>query len=514
MSSVRFTLPLILALAALTAPTQTAVGQVVVAAPTSRLDSCIAAANRRDYVTAERIADAGVRLLNDSLSRRPADAELLVSIARLISQCRMPGADQMRLGELSGETIDLLTRALARDSTHWLARYLLSLQYYRSPDFLGRAGLAANEFDRLIAQQGTRRAPAMFARPFEYRGTLWMRVDKSDSARAVWMRGLELFPADSALQQHVRALKVPAPAPPAGAPLAVTRVPRVPLAETADTLFWRTLHAGAYDSIPRALLVMMAAYLQNPADAETAAHVAFLHAWHIAERSRLAEVSPAITDDAILARRYFDQSMAHAPRYDARIHGFDAVLRMIEGDIHRDAELWTDGLGRGREAIKAWPEFNWFTIGYVLSAKPDTSAIFREALEMQWKTVNACGRTTVDRVNPTAEVALAALRTETDPLRLRACTNGWIAPHNMEGFFLNMGDMVVKSGDWRAAQKVYELARGTRGVGDYATWPYREVLETRIRDAEQNVRAFQRGSTPLMFGSTFACSACHQTGPR
>jgi hypothetical protein len=59
----------------------------------------------------------------------------------------------------------------------------------------------------------------------------------------------------------------------------------------------------------------------------------------------------------------------------------------------------------------------------------------------------------------------------------RARTNSWIAPHNMEGLFLNMGDMLVKSGDWRLAQKVYGLARGVRGVGDYASWPYRDVLE-------------------------------------
>ena len=286
---------------------------------------------------------------------------------------------------------------------------------------------------------------------------------------------------------------------------------RIPLAITADSLFWRTLHAGDYEGIPRALFTLQAAFLQNPADAQTAAHVGFLHAWRIAERSRMAQNSPLITDDAILARRYFDQSESHAPSYDARIHGFDAVFRMIEGDIHRDPELWADGLRHGREAITAWPEFNWFTIGYVLSAKPDTSAYFREALEMQWKTVDACGRTKVDRANPTAEIALGALRMESDPLRKRACTNTWIAPHNMEGFFLNMGDMLVKSGNWRTAQKVYLLARGAQGVEGYSTWPFQDVLDARVRDAEQNVPAFRRDNGLLMFGSKFSCSACHQT---
>jgi hypothetical protein len=292
-----------------------------------------------------------------------------------------------------------------------------------------------------------------------------------------------------------------------------TRVPsavaRVPLAVTADSLFWRTLHADAYDSIARALFILKAAYLQNPADRQTAAHIGFMHAWRIAERSRAAQASPTITDDAVLARRYFDLAAAGAPNYDARTHGFGAVFRMVEGDIFRDRELWADGLRRGRAAIKAWPEFNWFTIGYALSGKPDTSALFREALEMQWQTVDACSRMTVDRTNPLAEVVLTALRTETDSLRLRACTNTWIAPHNMEGFFLNMGDMVVKSGDWRTAQKVYMLAKG---VDAYPTWPYREILEERIRNAERNVEEFRKDNSPIMFRSKFSCSACHQSG--
>jgi hypothetical protein len=49
----------------------------------------------------------------------------------------------------------------------------------------------------------------------------------------------------------------------------------------------------------------------------------------------------------------------------------------------------------------------------------------------------------------------------------RACWNSWIAPHNFEGFFLNMGDMLVKVGDWRTAQKIYANAKLSP---DYANW--------------------------------------------
>jgi len=279
------------------------------------------------------------------------------------------------------------------------------------------------------------------------------------------------------------------------------------MAIAADSVFWRTLHAGAYDSIPRAMIMLKAAYLQNPADPVTAAHVAFLHTWRIAERSRLAQLLPNITDDAVLARRYFDQANMRAPSYDARTHGFAAVMRMAEGGIHRDDKLWADGLRQGREAIRRWPEFNLFSIGYALSTKPDTSALFREAVEMQWQTLDACRRRHVSRTDPEFQPGLGEGLHEPDLNKRRACYNSWIAPHNIEGFFLNMGDMVMRSGDWRTAQKVYALARQAEA---YPVWPYREVLEARISDAERSVTEFQADGRKLMFQSRFACTACHQ----
>jgi hypothetical protein len=283
--------------------------------------------------------------------------------------------------------------------------------------------------------------------------------------------------------------------------------PRLPLALRADSLFWRTLHAGAYDSIPRAMIALKAAYLQMPTDAVTAGHIAFLHTWRLAERSRLPMLSPAITDEAILARYYFDRARALAPTYDARIHGFASVMRMVEGGIHRDSMLVAAGLAEGRRSIARWPEFNLFSIGYALSARPDTSAAFREGLEMQWRTLDLCRRGRVDRSDPAFQGSLGEGLEEPDLAKRRACYNSWIAPHNVEGFFLNMGDMLMRSGDWRTARKVYALARQST---TYPAWPYREVLESRIVEAEGSLAEFQGEGRRLMFGSRFACSACHQ----
>jgi hypothetical protein len=94
------------------------------------------------------------------------------------------------------------------------------------------------------------------------------------------------------------------------------------------------------------------------------------------------------------------------------------------------------------------------------------------------------------------------------------CWNSWIAPHNFEGFFLNMGDMLVKAGDWPAAQKVYANAKLS---STYASWKYRPVLEARIEQAQANVSAFNApgrgkasGDAVMMVQSRFACMGCHQ----
>jgi hypothetical protein len=292
---------------------------------------------------------------------------------------------------------------------------------------------------------------------------------------------------------------------------------RVPLAVTADTVFWRTLHAGAYDQIPRAMTLLKAAYLQNPRDPRTTAHVGFLHAWAAAERARLASVPPTMTDEVILARTYFARAAALDPA-DARVQGFHAVFEMSDAQVQRDGAAFAAALARGRAAIAAWPEFNWFTVGYTLGGRDHASPLFREGLAMQWQTVDACSRAPVDRTRPAAAVVLRAEAAEQDPRRRRACWNSWVAPHNVEGFFLNMGDMLVKSGDWRTGVRVYALARG---MASYPRWAFRDVLEARIARAEENVAAFRRpraggaeaggpDGARMMLGSRFACVACHQ----
>ncbi|MEZ4736475.1 MAG: hypothetical protein R3E79_56030 [Caldilineaceae bacterium] len=157
----------------------------------------------------------------------------------------------------------------------------------------------------------------------------------------------------------------------------------------ADERFWATFHGGEYDKIQPALDALTAAYLETPTDAVTAAHIAWLHNWRMVERSRLDAVPATITDDTLLARRYFQEAVALNPA-DARTQGFLAGHTVIEGTLHQDERLTRQGYFMLLDAIDAWPEFNLFTPGYVMSRLPANSPRFQEGLEWQWRTLDEC----------------------------------------------------------------------------------------------------------------------------
>jgi hypothetical protein len=281
-----------------------------------------------------------------------------------------------------------------------------------------------------------------------------------------------------------------------------------PAAQAADRAFWDTLHAGRYDQIATALEPLQAEYLAHPNDPKLAAHVAFLHIWRVSERGRLDAPPATITDDIALARRYFQEAVALAPD-DARFRGFYAGMLMAEGSIHHDEKLTRQGFFAMGDAVDAWPEFNLFARGYVMSPLPYDDPKYADALEDEWKNVDKCIDAAIDRKNPDFAPYMALERRDGPK---RACWNSWIAPHNFEGFFLNMGDMVVKSGDPETGRRLYAQAKLSK---QYDSWPLKDVLERRIAQAPENVALFRAPAQGererrIMEQTGFSCTGCHQ----
>ena len=270
----------------------------------------------------------------------------------------------------------------------------------------------------------------------------------------------------------------------------------------ADQHFWDDFHNAKYDEIQSVLEQLTGAYLRDTTDVVTASHIGWLHIWRISERERMAKVMPSITDDAILARKYF-QEASSMNTSDARFLGFLAATTLSEGAIHHNEAEISEGNSLMRKAIYAWPEFNLFTAGYMSSTKPADTAEFKQGLEWQWENLDICVGEKINRTDPNYSSSASKITTVGPK---RACWNSAIAPHNYEGFFLNMGDMLVKSGDWKIAQKVYALAKSSP---DYSSWKFAPLLDERISNAESNVTPF-KSNKGLMINSNASCMACHQ----
>lgn len=278
-------------------------------------------------------------------------------------------------------------------------------------------------------------------------------------------------------------------------------------AQQAEKKFWNTLHHGRYQDISDADKLLMVSYLENPNDPVIASHLGFLHIWKITEREREKNISPDIINEIILSKAYFKDSHIMNPN-DARVLGFYGDSQLVSGQIFNDQREGVRGYFTLKQAINDWPEFNYFTAGYVMSVLSPQTKYFKEALQWQWKTLDACADHKIDRKNPDFSPYMH-LATQQGPKR--ACWNSWIAPYNFEGFFMNMGDMLVKSGDVDTAIKIYRNAKLAK---NYSSWPYREMLEKRINNANENVNHFQNKFTDedktILFNSGRGCVVCHQ----
>jgi hypothetical protein len=248
--------------------------------------------------------------------------------------------------------------------------------------------------------------------------------------------------------------------------------------------------------------------------------VAFLlgmsHLWRVAERFREARQDPTITDQLILADKYLSEARRLDPK-DFRIPGFEGSVKMALGSIHQDEALKREGYFILKDGMRRYPEFNLFTMSFVLANAPREDQKFADAVEYAWKNVEVCVGHRVGRAAADVAALSASMRNTLSPSAQiaggssdRACRNPPAAPHNMEGFFLHMGDLLVKKGDVDTAREIYKLARI---APTYAAWPHAEVLEKRIEQAPERARLWAEGVKPppeILFQSSIACVACHQ----
>ena len=167
------------------------------------LAPCAEAADAGDQPASSAAADAAWSGLEAWAEARPEDPGPLVGQASLLLQCRIPFATFMEQGAISARASEILLEALELDPTHWEGRYLLGVNYFHNPEFMGLTDDAIVQFETLLAQQGERADFPEMAGPYVYLGDLYLRVGRAGDARTTWERGAALFPDDPRLDERL-----------------------------------------------------------------------------------------------------------------------------------------------------------------------------------------------------------------------------------------------------------------------------------------------------------------------
>ena len=289
---------------------------------------------------------------------------------------------------------------------------------------------------------------------------------------------------------------------------------RTNVALKADNLFWKLMHGEDYQSFNAVMNKLAQAQAADPHDVYTTAHIGWANFWALAEG-----IGMGISDGTMAlqyiqsAEQAFSQAAGLAPD-EPRIRGFLGYSRLTLGSTTQNIDLMLQGQADVARSIELWPEWAYFGAAYGLDARaPFGSPQFQQALDYYWANIDACANTPVDRQYPDWS---PYLHMETLEGPDRACWNSWIAPYNLEGFFLVMGDALVKGGNTAVASVIYNNARL---VKSYNSWPFRDLLERRITNINANVTNFRQSILPnqpadpetsLVVNTSNSCAVCHR----
>ncbi|CAN5886499.1 hypothetical protein BH23GEM7_BH23GEM7_40810 [soil metagenome] len=199
------------------------------------LNACARAASAKNEAEARPLTARAETEYRRAITERPREVEARVLLARTLMQCKLPFAGFMAQGRLVGAANGLLEEALEIAPTHWGARFALAMNYYHTPEFLGKTRDAIREFETLLAQQGERADNPGFALTYQYLGDLYLRRRRTADAVALWRRGAALFPENQALRERLRQHAAAAEAPAQPEVAASAEVAEAEAAEVAET---------------------------------------------------------------------------------------------------------------------------------------------------------------------------------------------------------------------------------------------------------------------------------------
>jgi tetratricopeptide (TPR) repeat protein len=280
----------------------------------------------------------------------------------------------------------------------------------------------------------------------------------------------------------------------------------------AKTLFWEVFNAGAYERIPEAQEKLLAAYEKDLSDktmGETAMLLGVSHYWNAAEwRRDLTRPNSGQYQAILKTDEYLTVALEYRPN-DARVMCWLGGAKTFRSQVERNPALFDEGLVLINKCATIYPSFGLIMKGFIGSFMPVESDMYQDAITSIWKNVDVCIDKEIDRVNPAFQEYMHL--TSNLEGQYLACWNGPTAPHNLEGFWLFMGDLLTKVGQPEQAKIIYNNALL---VQDVEKWPYYAKLTERIATVDERAALYgdsdMSNDPPMLPQTTYQCVLCHQ----
>ena len=149
-----------------------------------------------------------IAALEKAIAADPSNPDLYTALASAhVSKLAAGLADGPAAGPVYAKAIQAYDKAIELNPEHWDARYYKAFTTSMAPEVVGLRPMSIRLFEDLVQRQEALPKQDDFRRTYMRLGTLYKDAGNTEKAKALWTRGLERFPDDSAIRAALDVLE-------------------------------------------------------------------------------------------------------------------------------------------------------------------------------------------------------------------------------------------------------------------------------------------------------------------
>ena len=280
--------------------------------------------------------------------------------------------------------------------------------------------------------------------------------------------------------------------------------------------FWRILQTANYSQLDDATEQLAQACQGAPNDGKLRELLGLSRLWKVLEHNRACIPASDLHELARLSLEDVEEAARLDP-CNPLTPAFISGARYQIGALEGNAEMIQQATCELEQSTNRFPQFHGFVQGWIMTAMlPPEDPCYEQGVDAYFRTINSCagGGIKLSKTRPRIGRIPFFFLAMTSK-KQTVCYDSTVAPHNLEGTLLGLGDAFLKQGKLEQAKMVYETVRR---VPAYDSWPYQKTLEHRLANMECLSVKFRADSGQLdvaepamMFQSSISCTACHAT---